>query len=70
MAGVQYFTECACFCIFLEPYSEYNVSLNAMTKIGNGTKSDLTARTNQSSMYTAMLKHYCHTIPGDFVFVF
>ncbi|CAB4016473.1 phosphatidylinositol phosphatase PTPRQ, partial [Paramuricea clavata] len=33
----------------LEPYSVYNVSLNAMTSIGNGTVVTLTARTNQST---------------------
>lgn len=35
---------------FLEAYSEYNVSLNAITIAGNGTKVDLEARTNESSM--------------------
>ncbi|XP_028413457.1 titin-like isoform X1 [Dendronephthya gigantea] len=32
----------------LEPYSEYNVSLNAITSIGNGSKVFVTSRTNQS----------------------
>ncbi|CAB4035820.1 phosphatidylinositol phosphatase PTPRQ [Paramuricea clavata] len=36
----------------LGPYSMYSVSLNAMTRIGNGTVVTLTARTNQSSHMT------------------
>lgn len=36
---------------YLEPYSQYNVSLNAITSVGNGTEVDRTARTNESSMF-------------------
>ena len=40
---------------FLEPYSEYNVSLNAITSVGNGTVVNRTARTRQSGMYVIIL---------------
>ena len=45
---------------FLEPYSQYNVSINAITIVGNGTKVDLEARTNESSMcnFISVLKQY------------
>ena len=42
------------FMNFLEPYSQYNVSLNAITNVGNGTEVIRTARTNESSMYISI----------------
>ena len=45
---------------FLEPYSQYNVSLNAITSVGNGTEVIRTARTNESSMYISISVYAKH----------
>lgn len=47
---------------FLEPYSQYNVSLNAITSVGNGTKFNRTARTNESSMYIFIVSNVFNSL--------
>ena len=56
MTSVQLYLPYVYRFIILEPYSEYSVSLNAITNAGNGTILTRTARTDQSSMYSVVFK--------------